>query len=102
MPFFFFHPPKFIVPHKEKKFTEAWRQVCAYSFPRKALQVFHSSERKTPFEEIEDIEILRFLELGFDVKMVLMSDLSIPVDNPEDVSKVERMILESKNKNEQK
>ena len=38
---------------------------------------------------IEDIEILRFLELGFDVNMIEVSGSSIAVDIPEDVTKVE-------------
>jgi 3-deoxy-manno-octulosonate cytidylyltransferase (CMP-KDO synthetase) len=40
-------------------------------------------------EEIEDIEILRFLELGFEVRMVQMSNQSIAVDTPADVVRVE-------------
>ena len=47
---------------------------------------------KTPLEEIEDIEILRFLEMGFDVQMVKMSPDSIPVDNSEDIKLVEERL----------
>ena len=45
------------------------------------------NNKKTPIENIEDIEILRFLELGFKVKMIKMSDKSLSVDNPEDLEK---------------
>ena len=55
---------------KDKKFIKAWRQVCAYSFPKKLLQAFSKNKKKTLIENIEDIEILRFLELGFKVKMI--------------------------------
>lgn len=72
---------------KDKKFVKAWRQVCAYSFPKKLLQVFLNNKKKTPIENIEDIEILRFLELGFKVKMIKMSDKSLSVDNPKDLEK---------------
>ena len=72
---------------KDKKFVKAWRQVCAYSFPKKLLQVFLNNKKKTPIDNIEDIEILRFLELGFKVKMIKMSDKSLSVDNPEDLEK---------------
>ena len=74
---------------KKHEFVKAWRQVCAYAFPRAALEAFSSSAGKTQLEKIEDIEILRFLELGFEVRMIEMSDDSIAVDNPEDVAKVE-------------
>jgi len=72
---------------KDKKFIKAWRQVCAYSFPKKLLQVFSKNKKKTLIENIEDIEILRFLELGFKVKMIKMSDKSLAVDKPEDLEK---------------
>ena len=41
----------------------------------------------------EDIEILRFLELGYDVNMVKVSSSSISVDIKEDVSRVEEEII---------
>ena len=41
-----------------------------------------------PFWNLEDIEILRFLELGINVRMVQVSASSIAVDTPEDVDRV--------------
>lgn len=79
--------------NKENGFVKGWRQVCAYAFPRAALLAFAEAEGKTPFEAIEDIEILRFLELGWEVRMIPMSDSSIAVDHPEDVSHAEAAIL---------
>lgn len=72
---------------KDKKFNKAWRQVCAYSFPKKLLKIFSQNKKKTPIESIEDIEILRFLELGLRVKMIKMSNKSLAVDNYEDLEK---------------
>ena len=77
---------------KADRFTKAWRQVCVYAFPKAALQAFAAHPAKTRLEEIEDIEILRFLELGWEVRMIPMSDLSIAVDNPEDVVMAEAAI----------
>ncbi|CTP89919.1 CMP-2-keto-3-deoxyoctulosonic acid synthetase [Xanthomonas translucens pv. poae] len=77
---------------KQGQFRRAWRQVCAYAFPKQALQAFAAVTRKTALEEIEDIEILRFLELGFEVRMVQMSDQSIAVDTPADVLRVEQAL----------
>jgi 3-deoxy-manno-octulosonate cytidylyltransferase (CMP-KDO synthetase) len=73
---------------KRLEFVEAWRQICIYGFTREALKAFTAAPQKTPAEAIEDIEILRFLELGIPVRMVEVSDHSYPVDNPSDVSKI--------------
>ena len=76
-----------IPSNKGLEFKKAWRQVCAYSFPRKALFDFTKTKNKTPFESLEDIEILRFLENGCKVKMIKMSNKSLAVDNNEDLEK---------------
>lgn len=75
--------------NKKNKFDFAFRQVCAYSFPRKDLLTFSSLKNKSPLESSEDLELLRFLELGKRIKMIKMSDVSISVDNPDDIKKVE-------------
>jgi 3-deoxy-manno-octulosonate cytidylyltransferase (CMP-KDO synthetase) len=77
---------------KSLGFQQSWRQVCAYAFPAQALSAFESSPGKTALEQIEDIEILRFLELGYEVRMIPMSDMSVAVDNPEDVERAEAVI----------
>jgi len=74
---------------KSHGFRGAMKQVCIYAFPPAALDAFASRKTKTPLEEIEDIEILRFLELGFEVRMIEVSGASIAVDVPEDVARVE-------------
>ena len=76
-----------IPSNKKFEFKKAWRQICAYSFPRKALFDFAKSKNKTQIESIEDIEILRFLEQGYRVKMIKMSNKSLAVDNTEDLEK---------------
>lgn len=74
--------------NKSNKFSLSFRQICAYAFPKKALIEFSNSNVKTLLENEEDIEILRFLELGYDVRMIEMSNVSIPVDHQEDLYKV--------------
>lgn len=74
--------------NKKNQFVKAYKQVCIYAFPKKALLAFASETKKTELEDIEDIEILRFLELGYDVKMIKLSNDSIAVDVPDDVEKV--------------
>lgn len=78
---------------KDGVFKKGWRQVCIYSFSKFALEQFYAARKKTPMEEIEDIEIIRFLEIGFTVHMLPMSSNSIAVDYPGDVDKVEIELL---------
>jgi len=74
---------------KSLGFKKSMRQVCIYSFPFDSLKAFSERKEKTPLEKIEDIEILRFLEIGYSVQMVEVSGSSVAVDIPEDVAKVE-------------
>ena len=74
-------------------FHQAKKQVCIYAFPLKALSDFANVGSKTPLEAIEDIEILRFLELGFEVMMVEVSVSSVAVDIPDDLKRVEAILL---------
>jgi 3-deoxy-manno-octulosonate cytidylyltransferase (CMP-KDO synthetase) len=74
--------------NKENTFMKSWRQVCVYAFPKDALMAFASLKSKTMLESMEDLEILRFLEMGYEVRMIPLSKDSIAVDTPHDVEKV--------------
>jgi len=69
-------------------FERGMRQVGVYAYPSEALRAFRTRGSKTPLEQLEDIEILRFLEMGFEVRMIGLSGTSISVDEPEDVERV--------------
>lgn len=77
---------------KEHNYISAWRQICIYVFPKESLIAFGKRNKKTELEEIEDIEILRFLEMGYEVRMIPLSSESIAVDTPDDVIEVEEII----------
>ncbi len=83
--------------NKKNKFIEANRQVCIYSFPKKHLKNFYS-KKKTKLENIEDIEYLRFLEKGINVKCIELSNKSIAVDTIEDLKIVKKIIKKKENK----
>lgn len=91
-----------IPSNKQHGFEKAWRQVCVYAFPREALRDFSAVPKKTTLEGIEDIEILRFLELGWDVRMLELSKESISVDTYEDIIKVQAAIAEQELRNTSK
>ena len=78
--------------NKKNKFIKAWRQVCAYSLPPKPLKLFYDYKKKTKLENIEDLELLRFIELGYKIRMIKMSSKSISVDTIKDVKKVEKIL----------
>jgi len=72
-------------------FHLAHKQICIYGFPKKHLLHFGVGKQKTLFENIEDIEILRFLELGVKVSMIELSGQSFAVDTLEDLAHVRRV-----------
>jgi len=74
--------------NKKGNFVKSWRQICIYAFPKNLLKEFYAVKDKLALEEEEDIEILRFLEMGYEVRMVELSKDSIAVDFPEDAIKV--------------
>lgn len=65
------------------------KQVCIYAFTRDELAQFAGFGRKSKLEAYEDIEILRFLELGKEILMVETRPGSLAVDAPADVGPVE-------------
>ena len=77
---------------KKNKFIQSWRQVLTYSFPRKKLLEFAKTKKKLNFEKIEDIEILRFLEMGYKVKLIKMSSKSFSVDTRKDLKLIRKFL----------
>ena len=62
------------------------KAVCIYAFNKEELKAFSEFGRKSVLEKIEDIEILRFLDLEIDVKLV---------DEEDDILKVEKYLLKN-------
>lgn len=79
----------------DRKVSEYWKQVCIYAFTATELQAFAGTGGKSQLEEYEDIEILRFFDLGIRVKMVQTSGVTIAVDLPEHVAKVDKFMKEA-------
>lgn len=82
-----------IPSNKQFQYRGGFKQICVYGFSAAHLEAFGSKPKKTPLEELEDIEILRFLELGFDVQMLNLVSPAIAVDIPADVARVEAALL---------
>lgn len=71
------------------------KQVCIYAFTKSELFAFREFGRKSEIESYEDIEILRYLELGKKIRMIETSPGSMAVDVPDDVAKVESAMLKT-------
>ena len=81
------------IPGSKKKTNyKTKKQVCMYSFPQKKLKKFGLQKTKTPIESVEDIEILRFLELGEKIKMINVTKGTLAVDTLGDAKKVLKLI----------
>jgi len=78
--------------NKSLQFVKAMKQVCIYAFPQTALDDFAKQTQKTALEKIEDIEIVRFFELRYDVQMIEVSASSVAIDDPADVERVEKIL----------
>ena len=70
-------------------FKKAFRQICIYSFPYNSLIDFGKIRNKTKNENEEDIEILRFIDMGYDVNMIDLEGSYIVIDTPSDLQKAE-------------
>lgn len=80
--------------NKAQTLESAWKQVCIYAFSQEHLNSFSNSPSKTPFENIEDIEILRYLEMGHSVQMVKVESGTVAVDFVEDIDSVLKLLAE--------
>lgn len=73
------------------KFDKAYKAVWLNSYPKTTLDEYFNSP-PTPFEKIESNGILRFLELGIEVKCIDLIGDSWAVDEPKDIKIVENRL----------
>ncbi|MFA4884193.1 MAG: 3-deoxy-manno-octulosonate cytidylyltransferase [Candidatus Margulisiibacteriota bacterium] len=72
------------------------KQVCVIPFRRDFLIKFNQLA-PTPLEIAESVDMLRVLEHGYQVKMVMSEHETYSVDNIEDLKKVEKIMRKEKN-----
>ncbi len=74
-----------------------YKQVCVYGFKPEALQFYCDygfKYGKAKIEEVEDIEILRFIENGYKVQYIEVDSETVAVDTPNDLEKVRAIVSE--------
>ncbi|MGK5090555.1 3-deoxy-manno-octulosonate cytidylyltransferase [Deltaproteobacteria bacterium TL4] len=67
------------------------KQVCVIPFRRDFLLKYHEL-KPTPLEIVESVDMMRVLEHGFDVRMIMTNAESYAVDTPEDLRRVESLM----------
>lgn len=72
-------------------FLRVYKQVCVIPFRRDFLADFAALE-PTPLERAESIDMLRALEHGYPIRLVLCSRFTHAVDTPEDLKLVEQLM----------
>jgi len=75
--------------------TKTFRQLGMIGFTTKALK-HYTNLPPTELEELESIDMMRFLENDFCIQGVISSSPILGVDNPEDIIKAEKMMLDDK------
>lgn len=69
-----------------------YKQVCIMPFRKDFLYRYNKLE-PTLLEAIESVDMLRILEHGYKVKMVLTERITCSVDTPEDLEEVENLMV---------
>lgn len=85
------------IPSKKKctKKIPMYKQIAIIPFRRDFLIKF-SELKPTPLEKIESVDMLRALEHGYKIKMVLTKFQIYGIDTPDDLRKVEQLIQRDK------
>tara|TARA_B110000438_G_C15820438_1_gene654153 strand:+ start:5069 stop:5839 length:771 start_codon:yes stop_codon:yes gene_type:complete len=71
------------------------KQVCIIPFRRDYLLTFNELE-ETALEKIESVDMLRVIENGGKVRMVMIDQQTLSVDTMQDLENVEKMMLHDK------
>jgi 3-deoxy-manno-octulosonate cytidylyltransferase (CMP-KDO synthetase) len=81
------------IPSRKKGVSKVpmLKQVCIIPFRRDYLLKFNALP-PTPLEQIESVDMLRILEHGDPVHMVMTEAHTVSVDTPEDLARVEKLM----------
>ena len=75
------------VPHGGRSYEE---HIGLYGYPAKVLEEVRGKEGE--LERLEDLEQLRFLEYGIEVRVLDSGVRTVGVDTEEDLERVERIL----------
>ncbi len=84
-----------IPSNKKGDFKVSFKHICVYAFNKNHLKEFKNFGRKAFFENLEDLEINRFLELDFIVNCVELNQGGKAVDTKHDLEIVRKIIIKN-------
>lgn len=83
------------IPSRRKGVTDGpmLKQVCVIPFRRDYLLEYNATPQ-TPLERIESVDMMRVLETGGRVRMVMSHRNTVAVDTPQDLARVAQMMAD--------
>ena len=80
------------IPYPKANTAKYSKLIGLYAFKQSGLQVF-SENLPASLEKVEGVEMYRLLEHGHSIQMVKTNDVSISVDTPSDLKRVQKMFV---------
>ena len=80
------------IPYPKANTAKYSKQLGLYAFKQSGLQVF-SENLPASLENVEGVEMYRLLEHGYSIQMVKTNDVSISVDTPSDLKRVQKKFV---------
>ena len=84
-----------IIPYNSNK---KYRQLGLYAFSKEELNQYYRSDKRSKLEYFEDVEILRFIDIGIKIKMIAFNDYYPSIDTIEDLNKVKQLLKDGDNR----
>ena len=79
------------IPNPKSNNSNFYQQLGLYAFRKDALEEFLKLDQG-PLEKSEGVEMLRFIEKGYKLKMVEVNDIGLSVDSPKDLISIEEYL----------
>ena len=80
------------IPYPKANTAKYSKQLGLYAFKQSGLQVF-SENLPASLEQVEGVEMYRLLEHGYSIQMVKTNNVSISVDTPSDLKRVQKKFI---------
>ena len=80
------------IPYPKANTAKYSKQLGLYAFKQSGLQVF-SENLPASLEKVEGVEMYRLLEHGYSIQMVKTNNVSISVDTPSDLKRVQKKFI---------
>ena len=80
------------IPYPKANTAKYSKLLGLYAFKQSGLQVF-SENLPASLEKVEGVEMYRLLEHGYSIQMVKTNDVSISVDTPSDLKRVQKKFV---------